>query len=287
MTLGKKIQFLRNKKEWGQKDLANLLDIAPGTVQQYEADKREPKLSMINKIAEVFDIQVSFLVDDKTEFVHDAYDTENKLPPRVHCEFCHWTYSPFNKYQIKEHLEHHKKYKRAVEKFGNFLEPKEAEKILESTRKILHSGQSTEDEIYDALVKSFEAEFSLSLHRSGLDINHVDYNTYCWYELDTNFYFNDIPSNVYTRLIEKYSGKHLTPFEFYPVRCYKEELSEYSEEAQQRKYLESAYSQLNFGGRDKAIDFLELLTKIPEFLTEEELELRKIPEYKSDNNSED
>lgn len=278
MTLGKKIQFLRNKKEWGQKDLANLLGIAPGTVQQYEADKREPKLSMINKIAEVFDIQVSFLVDGKTEFVHDAYDTENKLPPRVHCDFCHWTYSPYNRYQIKEHWEHHEKYKRAVDKFGKFLEPKEAEKILENTRKVLHSEQSTENEIYDALVKGFEAEFALSLHRSGLDINHVDYNTYCWYQLDSSFYFNDIPSNVYTRLLEKYSDKHLTPFEFYPVRCYKEEPSEHSEESQQRKYLESAYSQLNFGGKNRAIDFLELLTKIPEFLTEEEIELRKISE---------
>ena len=251
MTLGKKIQFLRDKKCIVQKISHESFGIAPGTVQQYEADKREPKLSMINKIAEVFDIQVSFLVDGKTEFVHDAYDTENKLPPRVHCDFCHWTYSPYNRYQIKEHWEHHEKYKRAVDKFGKFLEPKEAEKILENTRKVLHSEQSTENEIYDALVKGFEAEFALSLHRSGLDINHVDYNTYCWYQLDSSFYFNDIPSNVYTRLLEKYSDKHLTPFEFYPVRCYKRRKPyDIVEESQQRKYLESAYSQLNFGGKE-------------------------------------
>ena len=285
MALGKKIQFLRNKKHWSQKELAEKLKIATGTLQQYELDKREPKLAMLNNIAKIFEIPVSVLVDEKAEIISDSFD--KNLPPQIYCNFCHWTYSPYNKYQVKEHLEHHKQYKHAIEKFGNFLEPKEAEEILENTRKILHSERSTENEIYNAIIKSFEAEFALSLHRSGLDINHVDYNTYCWYRLDSPFYFNDIPSNVYTRLLEKYSDKHLTPFEFYPVRCYKEESSEYSEEVQQKKYLESAYSQLNFGGRNKAIDFLELLTKIPEFLTEEEIELRKIPEYRNDNNSED
>lgn len=47
MALGKKIQFLRNKKHWSQKELAEKLEIATGTLQQYELDKREPKLAML------------------------------------------------------------------------------------------------------------------------------------------------------------------------------------------------------------------------------------------------
>ncbi|WP_283683800.1 helix-turn-helix domain-containing protein [Parablautia sp. Marseille-Q6255] len=275
MTLGKKIQFLRQKKKLSQKDLAEKLNIATGTLQQYELDKREPKIAMLNKIAEILDISMSMLISNALEFKNDS--TNSSCALQVQCDVCHFTYSPSNRYQIKEHQEYHKKYKQAFDKFGKFLDYKEADTVLERVRNVLNSKDSTEDEIYNAIIDGFEAEFSKSLYRSGLDINHVDYNTYCRYELEKSFYVDDIPSNVYFRLLEKYSGPHLTPFEFYPVRCYKEEPSQYSEEAQQQKYLESAYSQLNFAGRNKAIELLELLTKIPEYLTEEEIEFRKIP----------
>ena len=73
MALGKKIQFLRNKKHWSQKELAEKLEIATGTLQQYELDKREPKLAMLNNIAKIFEIPVSVLVDEKAEIISDSF----------------------------------------------------------------------------------------------------------------------------------------------------------------------------------------------------------------------
>ena len=266
---------MRKKNGLTQKELAEKTGLSIATIQGYEQGKYKPKHESIKEIAKILHIPISILLDKNSEIVNDSFD--NSAPPQVYCDFCHRTYSPYNKYQVKEHQEYHKKYKQAFDKFGKFLEPQETDKVLEKVRNVLNSKKSTEDEIYNAIIDGFDAGFSKSLYRSGLDINHVDYNTYCRYELEKSFYVNDIPSNVYFRLLEKYSGPHLTPSEFYPVRCHKEEPSRYSEETQQQKHLESAYSQLNFAGRNKAIELLELLTKIPEYLTEEEIEFRKIP----------
>jgi transcriptional regulator with XRE-family HTH domain len=51
MSIGDNIQFYRKKKNLTQKELADKLNVAVGTIQQYELDKREPKFSMIQKLA--------------------------------------------------------------------------------------------------------------------------------------------------------------------------------------------------------------------------------------------
>lgn len=274
MTLGKKIQFLRNKKDWSQKELADKLGIAPGTIQQYEADKREPKLEMINKIAKVFNVQVSILVDNNKKLIQHPFFRDSI--PDVYCQFCHMTYTPTNKYQVKEHREFHKKYQKAYEKFGEFLGPKENKEVLEKYRKILWSNQSTDDELYEAVIKVFEAMFSESLYSSGLDINHIDFYTFGKYELRKPYYSDRLPENVYDRVQDKFKDAPLQEHQFYPVCCHKEEIYEDSLDKEQQKYFKLYYSQLNYSGKNKVLDFMELLTKIPDCLTQEEIDFRNL-----------
>lgn len=275
MTLGKKIQILRQKKHWSQKELAEKLNIATGTLQQYELDKREPKLLMINKIAKILNVPIDLLVSSDLECTENV---QENLVGEIYCNFCHFLYSPYNKYQVKEHREYHKKVKRIIDKFGFLLSPKEAENLRDSSLKIIHAKDSTENEIFIATTSLLKAEFSESLYSSNLDINHIDFCTFCRYELNQAWATDVLPAEVYFRLIDEYKDPPLQQSQYYPVCCYKEDLLTNKEEIQQKKYLESSYNQLNFAGREKAIELIRLLTKIPDYLTEEEIAFRKIPE---------
>ena len=44
MTLGKRIQLARKAKGFTQKQLAEAINAATGTIQQYELDKRQPRM---------------------------------------------------------------------------------------------------------------------------------------------------------------------------------------------------------------------------------------------------
>ena len=57
MTIGKRIQAARKKAGLTQAQLAKECGIATITIQQYERDKREPKLDTVVKIAEILSIQ--------------------------------------------------------------------------------------------------------------------------------------------------------------------------------------------------------------------------------------
>lgn len=87
MNLGEQIKYYRKKAGLTQKELAELLDVAPNTIQQYELGKRQPRLEMINRIAGALGIGVRRLYPDftmeawkKTETYKDK-QLENKLAP--------------------------------------------------------------------------------------------------------------------------------------------------------------------------------------------------------------
>lgn len=63
MTTGKRIRNARRAKGWTQKELAKRLDLATGTVQQYELGKRNPSLEMLRKIAEALDVTIPDFID--------------------------------------------------------------------------------------------------------------------------------------------------------------------------------------------------------------------------------
>ncbi|GAW91322.1 helix-turn-helix domain-containing protein [Calderihabitans maritimus] len=61
-TLGKKIKFLRTEKGLTQEELAKALGIARATLASWEINRREPDYSMLQKIADFFDVTVDFLL---------------------------------------------------------------------------------------------------------------------------------------------------------------------------------------------------------------------------------
>lgn len=67
MTIGQRIKAARKKENLTQSQLAELLGLSTITVRQYEADKREPRYQIIEKIANTLHCDISDIVDSKKE----------------------------------------------------------------------------------------------------------------------------------------------------------------------------------------------------------------------------
>jgi len=66
------LKMLRNKSNMKQAQLANILNVANGTISQWENGSREPSLDMVLKVAQIFNITVDYLLTGeniKTEVV--------------------------------------------------------------------------------------------------------------------------------------------------------------------------------------------------------------------------
>ena len=63
-TFSEKLRILRKNKEWTQAQLADSLSVSESTVQKWEVDKNAPPVSEIKRLAEVFYLPVTALVDD-------------------------------------------------------------------------------------------------------------------------------------------------------------------------------------------------------------------------------
>lgn len=73
MTSGKLIKKYREMRGLTQRELAEKCFLAPGTIQQYELEKRNPKIEQLIKIANVLEVSVEELfgdtrIDIMTEF---------------------------------------------------------------------------------------------------------------------------------------------------------------------------------------------------------------------------
>ncbi len=62
MTLGQRIQNFRRKKGLTQKQLAETLNLATGTIQQYELDKRQPRIKQLQEIAAALNVSTANLL---------------------------------------------------------------------------------------------------------------------------------------------------------------------------------------------------------------------------------
>lgn len=67
MTLGKRIQAARRNKRMTQKQLAESMGVVTGTIQQYELDKRQPRIDQIKKIAAALGVSVPYLIGYEEE----------------------------------------------------------------------------------------------------------------------------------------------------------------------------------------------------------------------------
>lgn len=73
MTIGSKIRNFRNEKGISQLELSQLLDVAQTTISNFESDKTFPDIRMIDKMAKVFDKDISeFLSSEAGSFINEG-----------------------------------------------------------------------------------------------------------------------------------------------------------------------------------------------------------------------
>ncbi|MDU6265823.1 MAG: helix-turn-helix transcriptional regulator [Anaerocolumna aminovalerica] len=62
MNLGDRIKQCRTNKNLTQKELAAMIGVAEITIRQYETGKRQPRIETIEKIADILDVTIQYLI---------------------------------------------------------------------------------------------------------------------------------------------------------------------------------------------------------------------------------
>ena len=62
MSFGKRLSSLRKEKGLTQNNLADLLGVSRGTIGMYEIDKRDPDTSTLEKLSNIFNVSIDFLL---------------------------------------------------------------------------------------------------------------------------------------------------------------------------------------------------------------------------------
>lgn len=64
MSIGERIRDIRIQRGLTQVQLAEASGVAPITIRQYEANKRQPRMEQLRAIAEVFGVSVDYLISE-------------------------------------------------------------------------------------------------------------------------------------------------------------------------------------------------------------------------------
>ncbi len=62
MSLGKRLKYEREDRNWSQKFVAEKLGITNTVLSNYERDYRDPDTENLRKIAELYDVSVDYLL---------------------------------------------------------------------------------------------------------------------------------------------------------------------------------------------------------------------------------
>lgn len=68
------LEYLRKRKGWTQTDLANKLGTTWGVISHWELGKRQPRMEMVGKIAELFGVGADIIFKDLR--IEDTIDKE-------------------------------------------------------------------------------------------------------------------------------------------------------------------------------------------------------------------
>lgn len=68
MNLGEKIRRFREEQNMTQKDIAEILEVEPGTISKYETGMIEPNIESLKRLAKTFNITVDELIKDEEKF---------------------------------------------------------------------------------------------------------------------------------------------------------------------------------------------------------------------------
>src|SRR5690554_4782842 len=67
LKIGDKITQLRKSKNWSQTDLAKAIEASREAIGKYERNEVVPSVEVAKKNADIFDVTLDYLVNDKTK----------------------------------------------------------------------------------------------------------------------------------------------------------------------------------------------------------------------------
>ena len=65
MSIGNKIKKYREANKMTQKDIAEILEVEPGTISKYESGMIEPNIESLKRLADTFNITVDELIKEE------------------------------------------------------------------------------------------------------------------------------------------------------------------------------------------------------------------------------
>ena len=83
-TFGKRLVYARNKKDYSQKQLAELMGITPTRLNYWEKDKREPDIQMLKKLSELLGVDSDFLIGNWREDFYEDYQNARNDAERLY-----------------------------------------------------------------------------------------------------------------------------------------------------------------------------------------------------------
>jgi HTH-type transcriptional regulator, competence development regulator len=78
MTFGKRLRFLRKRRNLTQKDLADRFNLGESTIGMYERNEREPSFELVKQLADFFNVTTDYLLG-RTDNPNPPEDDDKEL----------------------------------------------------------------------------------------------------------------------------------------------------------------------------------------------------------------
>ena len=76
-NIAKNIIMLRKERKWTQQDLADKLNYSDKTISKWERGDSTPDIEMLAKVAEVFNVDINFLITEHSAFEVKSLQNKN------------------------------------------------------------------------------------------------------------------------------------------------------------------------------------------------------------------
>ena len=74
MSFADKFKELRKEHHYTQKDIANILNVKPTTISAWELGNNSPRMDMLQKISDAFNVDTGYFFDEKSNQTVDLDD---------------------------------------------------------------------------------------------------------------------------------------------------------------------------------------------------------------------
>lgn len=103
---GTRITELRKKKKLTQSDVAKRLGIPRGTYSNYELGNREPDFSTAEKLADIFEVSIDYLLGRSEEENEKSREEEQPDPDKIIAEkLLSYLHQGFSNEEIKKRMD--------------------------------------------------------------------------------------------------------------------------------------------------------------------------------------